>query len=161
MWWYQGCSLWYDPVMRAAGDGCGGDLVAQLCSNLCDLIDCSPPGFSVHGISQASILESVAIFFSRGSSWPRSQNHISCAGNQILYHWATREAFVLKFQRLLLEEREESEKVGLKLNIQKMKIMASSPHHFMANRWRNSGNSGRLYFLGLQNHCRWWLQPWN
>ena len=31
----------------------------------------------------------------------------------------------------------------------------------MANRWRNSGNSGRLYFFGLQNHWRWWLQPWN
>ena len=31
----------------------------------------------------------------------------------------------------------------------------------MANRWGNSGNSKRLYFLGLQNHCRWWLQPWN
>ena len=34
-------------------------------------------------------------------------------------------------------------------------------HHFMANRWGNSGNSGWLYFGGLQNHCRWWLQPWN
>ena len=34
-------------------------------------------------------------------------------------------------------------------------------HHFMANRWGNSGKSSRLYFLGLQNHCRWWLQPWN
>ena len=34
-------------------------------------------------------------------------------------------------------------------------------HHFMANRWRNTGNSGCLYFWGLQNHCRWWLQPWN
>ena len=31
----------------------------------------------------------------------------------------------------------------------------------MANRWRNNGNSDRLYFFGLQNHCRWWLQPWN
>ena len=31
----------------------------------------------------------------------------------------------------------------------------------MANRWGNSGNSVRLYFGGLQNHCRWWLQPWN
>ena len=31
----------------------------------------------------------------------------------------------------------------------------------MANRWGNSGNSERLYFLGLQNHCKWWLQPWN
>ena len=49
----------------------------------------------------------------------------------------------------LLNMKEESEKVGLKLNIQKTKIMASSP------RWGNSGNKVRLYFLGLQNHCRW------
>ena len=34
-------------------------------------------------------------------------------------------------------------------------------HHFMANRWGNSGNGERFYFGGLQNHCRWWLQPWN
>ena len=34
-------------------------------------------------------------------------------------------------------------------------------HHFMGNRWGNSGNSGRLYFLGLPNHCIWWLEPWN
>ena len=35
------------------------------------------------------------------------------------------------------------------------------PHHFMVNRWGNNGNSERLYFSGLNNHCRWWLQPWN
>ena len=34
-------------------------------------------------------------------------------------------------------------------------------HHFMANRWGNGGNSAWLYFWGLQNHYRWWLQPWN
>ena len=34
-------------------------------------------------------------------------------------------------------------------------------HHFMGNRWGNNGNSGWLYFLGFQNHCRWWLQSWN
>ena len=34
-------------------------------------------------------------------------------------------------------------------------------HHFMGNRWGNSGNSVRLYFFWLQNHCRWWLQSWN
>ena len=34
-------------------------------------------------------------------------------------------------------------------------------HHFIANRWGNNGNSDRLYFLGIQNHCEWWLQPWN
>ena len=54
---------------------------------------------------------------------------------------------------LLMKVKEECEKVGLKLNIQKTKIMAS--HRFMGNRWGNSGNSVRLYFFGLQNHCRW------
>ena len=54
----------------------------------------------------------------------------------------------------LLMKVKESEKVGLKLSIQKTKTMASA-HHFMANRQVNSGNSGRLYFFRLQNHCRW------
>jgi len=53
---------------------------------------------------------------------------------------------------LLMKVKEESEKVGLKLNIQKTKIWS---HHFMGSRSGNSGNSGLLYFLGLQNHCRW------
>ena len=60
-----------------------------------------------------------------------------------------------ELKSLLMKEKEESEKVGLKLNIQKTKIMASGPITFMANRWGNSGNSVRLYFLGLQNHYRW------
>ena len=51
--------------------------------------------------------------------------------------------------------KEESEKVGLNLNIQKTKIMASSPITSWQNRWRNSGNTFRLYFSGLQNHYRW------
>ena len=55
---------------------------------------------------------------------------------------------------LLMKVKEECEKVGLKLSIQKTKIMASG-HHLMGSRWGNSGNSGRLYFGGLQNHCRW------
>ena len=59
-----------------------------------------------------------------------------------------------ELKSLLVKVKEESEKGGLKLNIQKTKIMASS-HHFMGNRWGNSGNSERLYFWGLQNHCRW------
>ena len=60
-----------------------------------------------------------------------------------------------ELKSLLMNVKEESEKVGLKLNIQKTKIMASWSHHFMGNRWGNRGNSGRLCFLGLQNHCRW------
>ena len=66
-----------------------------------------------------------------------------------------------ELKNLLMKVKEESEKVGLKLNIQKIKIMASR----LITSWEidggNSGNSVRLYFLGLQNHCRWWLQPWN
>ena len=53
-------------------------LCAQSCPTLCDPMDCSLPGFSVHGIFQAGILEWVAISFSRGSSWPRDWTHISC-----------------------------------------------------------------------------------
>ena len=53
-----------------------------------------------------------------------------------------------ELKSLLMKVKEESEKVGLKLNIQKIKII-------MANRWGNTGNSNRLNFGGLQNHCRW------
>jgi len=54
-----------------------------------------------------------------------------------------------------MKVKEKSEKVSLKFNIQKTKIMASLYHHFMADRWGNNGNSNRLYFGGLQNHWRW------
>ena len=53
-------------------------LVAWLCPTLCNPLNCSPPGSSVHGISQARILEWVAISFSRGSSWPRDRTSITC-----------------------------------------------------------------------------------
>ena len=56
---------------------------------LCDPLDCSPPGFSVHGISQARILEWVAGSFSRGSPCPRDPTQVSCTGRRILFHWAT------------------------------------------------------------------------
>ena len=59
------------------------------CLSLCNPRDCSPPGSSVRGISQARILEWVAISFSGGSSWPRDGTHISyvsCLGRQVLYH---------------------------------------------------------------------------
>ena len=62
-----------------------------------------------------------------------------------------------ELQSLLMKVNGESEKVGLKLHIQKTKIMASGPINFMENRWGNSGNSVRLYFGGLKNYCR--LQP--
>ena len=62
---------------------------------------------------------------------------------------------------LLMKVKEESEKVGLKLNIQKTKIRASGP----ITSWQIDGETvekvDRLSFLELQDHCRWWLQPWN
>ena len=71
--------------------------VAQSCLTLCDPIDCSLPGSSVHGIFQAIVLECIAISFSRGSSRPRDQTYVSCIANSlwhcrwIIYCWATRE----------------------------------------------------------------------
>ena len=56
-------------------------LVIQSCPSLCDPMDCSPPGSSAHGISQARTLEWVAISFSRGSSPPRDQTQVSCTAN--------------------------------------------------------------------------------
>ena len=57
-----------------------------------------------------------------------------------------------ELKSLLIKVKEESEQAGLKLNIQKTKIVASGP--IMANIWGNNGKSERLYFLGLQNHCK-------
>ena len=59
-----------------------------------------------------------------------------------------------ELKSLLMKVKEESEKVGLKLNIQKMKIVAPGPITSWQV-WGNNGNSDRIYFLGLQNHCRW------
>ena len=58
-------------------------MCAQLCLTLCDPMDCSPPGSSAHGISQARILEWVAMSFSRGSSHPRDQTNISCIAGRL------------------------------------------------------------------------------
>ena len=63
-----------------------------------------------------------------------------------------------ELKSLLRKVKEKSEKVGLKLNIQKTKIMASGP----ITSWEMDGGTVLDFILGgLQNHCRWWLQPWN
>ena len=66
--------------------------VAQSCPTLCDPMDCSPPGSSVHGILQARVLEWVAISFSRGSSWLRDWTQVSHIAGRRFNLWATREA---------------------------------------------------------------------
>ena len=60
-----------------------------------------------------------------------------------------------ELKSLLMKVKEKSEKAGLKLNIQKDEDHGIQSHHFMSNRWGENGNSDRLYFFGLQNHCRW------
>ena len=66
-----------------------------------------------------------------------------------------------ELKSLLMKVKEESGKSWLKTQHSENEDHSIWPHHFMANRWGNNGNSKRIYFLGLHNHCRWWLQPWN
>ena len=68
--------------------------VSQSCPTLCDPVVCSLPGFSVHGILQARILEWVAISFSRGSSRPRDRTQVSHIGDRCFNLWATREVTI-------------------------------------------------------------------
>ena len=85
----------------------------------------------------------------------RSINNLRCADNTTLM---TESAEELK--SLLMKVKEESEKAGLKLNIQKTKSIASGP----ITSWQIDGETMETvtnYFLGLQNHCRGWLQPWD
>ena len=59
---------------------------------LCDPMDCSPPGSSIHGIFKARVLEWIAISFSRGSSWPRDPTRVSCIAGRHFTVWASRES---------------------------------------------------------------------
>ena len=82
----------------------------------------------------------------------RNINHLRYADDTTLM--AESKAEIKNF---LMKVKEESEKVGLKLNIQKTKIMASGP----INSWQIDRETIRNFILGgLQNICRWWLQPW-
>ena len=97
--------------------------------SLCNAMDCSPPGYSVHEISQARILEWVAISFSRGSSQPRDFTHVSCIGRQILYHWATWEALSESKCQQCLDW--ETWNFIPKMNLQKTSI----PHQLDSHWW--------------------------
>ena len=78
-------------LMQQTNNQCKSE-VAQLCPTLCDPMDCSPPGFSVHGIFQARVLKWVTISFSKGSSQPRDWTWVSCIADRCFTVWATREA---------------------------------------------------------------------
>ena len=111
--------------------------VAQLCPTLSNPMDGSLPGSSVHGIFQARVLEWGAIAFSGYAD----DTTIMAESEEEL-------------KSLLIKVKEESEKAGLKPNIQNTKIMASGP----ITSWQIDGETMETvtdYFLGLQNHCRW------
>ena len=85
----------------------------------------------------------------------RNINNLRCVDDITLLAESEEE-----LKSLLMKVREESEKAGLKLNIQKMKIMVSGP----ITSWQIDGETMEtvtVYFLGLQNHCRSWLQSWH
>ena len=82
-------SNWRDPCQSLSPCRCS---VAQSCPTLHDPMDCSLPRSSVHGISQARVLEWAAVSFSGVCSWPRDWTWVSRTGRWILYYWATKEA---------------------------------------------------------------------
>ena len=86
----------------------------------------------------------------------RNSNNLRYADDTTLIAESEKE-----LKSLLMKVKEESEKAGLKTQHSKSEDYGIWFHHFMANRWGNTGNSERLYFGGLQNHCKWWPQPWN
>ena len=85
----------------------------------------------------------------------RNINNLRYAGDNTLMAWSEEE-----LKSLLMKVKEVREKAGLKPNAQKTKIMASGPITSWQI-WGNNKNGERFYFGGLQNHCRWWLQPRN
>ena len=101
----------------------------------------------------------------RNAGLEEAQAGIKIAGRNINNLWYADDTTLMaeseeELKNLLMKVKEESEKVGLKLNVQKTKIMASGP----ITSWQIDGETVetvRDYFWGLQNHFRWWLQPWN
>ena len=95
----------------------------------------------------------------RNAGLGEAQAEIKIARRNIINLWyADDTTLMAESKNNLLMELKESEKGGLKLNIQKMKIIASGP----ITSWEIDGETvSDFIFGGLQNHCRWWLQPWN
>jgi len=101
----------------------------------------------------------------RNAEWDEAQARIKIAGRNINNLRYADDTTLLteseeELKSFLMKMKEEGEKVGLKLNIQKAKIMASGP----ITSWQIDGETVKTMtdsFFGLQNHSRWWLQPWN
>ena len=102
----------------------------------------------------------------RNAGLEDTQAGIKISGRNINHLWYADDTTLMEeseeeLKSLLMKVKEESEKVGLKLNIQKTRIMASGP----ITSWEIDGETvetvSDFILGGLQNHCRWWLQAWN
>ena len=122
------------------------------------------------GIHQGCILSPClfnfyAEYIMRNAGLEEAQAGIKISRRNINHLWYADDTTLMaeseeELKRLFMKVKQESEKVGLKLNIQKMKIMASNP----ITSWKIDGETVETvtdFIWGLQNHCKWWLQPWN
>ena len=131
--------------------GHGKTYLLQIRKGVCKGYMLSPCWFSLHAeyIMRITWLDKAQAWIKNA----RRNNH-----NLRYTDDTTRMAESEELKSLLMEMKEESEKVFLKLNIQKTNIMASSPiTSWQIDGMGNNGNSDRLYFWRFQNHCRWWL----
>ena len=102
-------------------------LVAQSCLSLWDPLDYSPPGFSVHGILQARILDRVAMPSPRRSSQPKGQTQVSCTVGGFFTSWATQEAQIIDYCT-------ENEKQNCCLSTKEcLSVLGVHPHDHMAD----------------------------
>ena len=134
-------------------------LVAQSCPTLCNPMSCSQPGSSVHGISQARILEWVAISFSKRSSWPRDWTQVSYIAGRFFLIWATREA--PRVNPALWNQVEWPASRGQPSNATVSAICAWVCHtqRLWASAFSVPLASGLIARLpgSLFSHCSWWL----
>ena len=102
----------------------------------------------------------------RNTGLDEPQAGIKIAGRNISNHWYADDTILMaeskvELKSLLMKVKEECEKVGLKLNIQKPKIMAFGPITSRQINRETMETMADFILGGFQNHCRWWLQPWN
>ena len=109
------------------------------CPTLCNLVDCSLPGSSIHGIFQARILEWVAISFSRGSSRPRDWTQVYCIGGRRFTVWATWEVPTLNIQIGKSTEMKRRAVLGKGWRMKERQGSASWVQGFFRGWWKRSG----------------------
>ena len=134
--------------------------VSQSCLTLCDPMNHSLPGSSVHGIFQTRILEWVAVSFSRESSWLRDWtliSYVSCIGRQNLYHWATWEApggHMLEFSYLLNKLSYASE-LAISLQLWRAELHTLSPSIAAELPWHSDKYmASMIYYMFGDVPCR-------